>query len=150
MRFRKLRIAWSVAWGLAALLLIVLWVRSYWWIDFVTVPNPMAAQISSGRGTIRFPRQNVPTPSWRFVTISMVEVAAELKAQGEEPPVSPRPPLLYFDIKPSYVALSYLYPLVVFGAITGIPWIGNRFSLRTLLIATTLVAVVLGLIVWLR
>ena len=28
MRFRKLRIAWSVFWGLAAVLLIVLWVRS--------------------------------------------------------------------------------------------------------------------------
>jgi hypothetical protein len=28
MRFRNLRIAWSVAWGLLAVLLIVLWVRS--------------------------------------------------------------------------------------------------------------------------
>ena len=31
MRFRKLRIAWSVTWGIACVLLIVLWVRSYWW-----------------------------------------------------------------------------------------------------------------------
>src|SRR5215212_550767 len=30
MRFRKLRIAWSVFWGLSTVLLIVLWVRSYW------------------------------------------------------------------------------------------------------------------------
>ena len=29
MRYRKLRIAWSVGCGLAAVLLIVLWVRSY-------------------------------------------------------------------------------------------------------------------------
>ena len=29
MRFRKLRIAWSVACGIACVLLIVLWVRSY-------------------------------------------------------------------------------------------------------------------------
>jgi hypothetical protein len=29
MRFRKLRIAWSVFWGIACVLLIVLWVRSY-------------------------------------------------------------------------------------------------------------------------
>src|SRR3954466_10399403 len=29
MRFRKLRIAWSAGWGLACVLLIVLWVRSY-------------------------------------------------------------------------------------------------------------------------
>ena len=36
-RFRKLRIAWSVGWGLAAVLLLVLWVRSYWWRDFYVV-----------------------------------------------------------------------------------------------------------------
>jgi hypothetical protein len=29
MKFRKLRIAWSVGWGLLAVLLVVLWVRSY-------------------------------------------------------------------------------------------------------------------------
>src|SRR5262245_41353475 len=29
MKFRKLRIAWSAAWGLVAVLLCVLWVRSY-------------------------------------------------------------------------------------------------------------------------
>jgi hypothetical protein len=34
-------------------------------------------------------------------------------------------------------------------AIAATPWLRWRFSLRTLLIATTLVAVVLGLIVWL-
>src|SRR6478672_11323736 len=35
MRFRKLRIAWSVFCGLACLLLIVLWVRSYSRLDYV-------------------------------------------------------------------------------------------------------------------
>ncbi len=36
MRYRKLRIVWSVFWGLAAVLLIVLWVRSYWVWDLAT------------------------------------------------------------------------------------------------------------------
>src|SRR6476660_634582 len=36
MRFRKLRIAWSVVWALAAVLLIVLWVRSYWVRDYIS------------------------------------------------------------------------------------------------------------------
>ena len=36
MRFRKLRIAWSVGCGLVAcVLLIALWVRSYWFDDSV-------------------------------------------------------------------------------------------------------------------
>ena len=30
---RGLRIAWSVWWGILCVLLIVLWVRSYWWVD---------------------------------------------------------------------------------------------------------------------
>jgi hypothetical protein len=34
-RFRKLRIAWSVGWGVVCLLLIALWVRSYWWTDSI-------------------------------------------------------------------------------------------------------------------
>src|SRR5262245_45649718 len=37
-RFRKLRIAWSVGWGLVAVLLVVLWVRSYWRIDMYATP----------------------------------------------------------------------------------------------------------------
>src|SRR6476661_7413421 len=35
MKFRKLRIAWSVLCGIACVLLILLWVRSYWWNDSV-------------------------------------------------------------------------------------------------------------------
>jgi len=30
MKYRKLRIVWSVVWGIAAVLLCVLWMRSYW------------------------------------------------------------------------------------------------------------------------
>ena len=47
------------------------------------------------------------------------------------------------------VPISFI--ALVVGTCAAIPWIGwsNRFSLRTLLIATTLVAVVLGAIVWL-
>src|SRR5262245_26932319 len=42
MKFRKLRIAWSIFCGIACVLLIVLWVRSYtWWDEFYT-PTSMA------------------------------------------------------------------------------------------------------------
>ena len=34
LKYRKLRIAWSVAWGMLAVLLIALWVRSYWHVDY--------------------------------------------------------------------------------------------------------------------
>lgn len=35
MKYRKVRIAWSVAWALVAVLLCALWVRSYAWHDTV-------------------------------------------------------------------------------------------------------------------
>jgi hypothetical protein len=38
MKFRKLRITWSVAWGLACALLVLLFARSYWRSDAVIMP----------------------------------------------------------------------------------------------------------------
>jgi hypothetical protein len=35
MRFGKLRIAWSVGWGILCLLFVALWVRSYRWVDIL-------------------------------------------------------------------------------------------------------------------
>src|SRR5262245_57793790 len=40
---RGLRIAWSVVWGILCVLLIVLWMRSYWWVTNIQGP-PVAAQ----------------------------------------------------------------------------------------------------------
>ncbi len=44
--------------------------------------------------------------------------------------------------------MPHWFLLVTCGVASVIPWISYRFSLRTLLIATTLVAIVLGLAVW--
>ena len=83
MRFRKLRIAWSVGWGFLAVLLIVLWVRDY--LDTRLVAS-----------------------------------------------------------------LPYAFPLLGAAGLAIAPWATGptRFSLRTLLIATTLLAMLLGLAVW--
>src|SRR6187200_769128 len=51
MRFRKLRIAWSVFWALACVLLIVLWVRSYWWCDILGYrKGQTTVAVGTGRG----------------------------------------------------------------------------------------------------
>ena len=44
----------------------------------------------------------------------------------------------------------YLLPFLIVVLVATAPWLRRSFSLRTLLIATTLVAIGLGLIVWLR
>ena len=49
------------------------------------------------------------------------------------------------------VGMPHWFPLLILIAFATMPWVryvGWRFSLRTLLIATTIIAVVLGLIVW--
>jgi len=50
------------------------------------------------------------------------------------------------------VVLPHWFALALIATGAAVPWMqwSKRFSLRTLLIATTLVAVMLGLIVWLR
>jgi hypothetical protein len=47
----------------------------------------------------------------------------------------------------SYVNVPYWFSILIFLILTAVPWI-RRFSLRTLLIATTLVSVVSALIAW--
>src|SRR5688572_23818461 len=58
MKYRKLRIAWSVAWGMGilCLLLVALWVRSSQHLDEVAVPTAATKFIgaSSGRGQLQF------------------------------------------------------------------------------------------------
>ena len=47
------------------------------------------------------------------------------------------------------ISIYFWIPTLIFATITAAPWLRWRFSLRTLLIATTLLAVVLGLVVYL-
>ena len=48
-KFRKLRIAWSVFWGSLCLLMIAWWIRSYWWQDggFVKLTGQMPLALLS-------------------------------------------------------------------------------------------------------
>src|SRR4051812_40138543 len=67
MKYRKLRIAWSVFCGIACVLLIALWVRSYWRTEFVermVSVNPLYAsgvheQIVNCPGKVAFFRESV-------------------------------------------------------------------------------------------
>src|SRR6476620_3231066 len=59
MRHRKLRVAWSVVWGVVAVLLVVLWVRSYWQADafgFYSDTRSRVLEALSFGGSIRLER----------------------------------------------------------------------------------------------
>jgi hypothetical protein len=146
MRFRKLRIAWSVVWGLAAVLLIVLWVRSYSTLDNIAghlLFNP-AVSCTSAYGRLGFGKQNVKAP-WKF---SYHNSVLDEKSFGGRP----KEPRKWFMFQRMPFATSISVPHGFFASLAlaaGItPWLPWRFSLRTLLIATTLVAVMLGAMVY--
>jgi hypothetical protein len=143
MRFRKLRIAFSATCAIACVLLIVLWVRSFWWVDIAL--NILGHDLASVHGnaviddTICFTTVDKKiiylggdtTDRFYAISISLANVAHVRQGKGIAVP---------------YWAL--VFPLAV---ITSAPWLRQmhwRFSLRTLLIAMTLVAVVLGLVVY--
>jgi hypothetical protein len=144
MSFRKLRIAWSMFWGLICVLLIVLWVRSYWWSDVVQVIAPTCdARADSANGG---------------TTISVFfdsdrEVGYEWNRNSYRHNTAMRPPNatwkfdIYMTRRGLDASLPHWFYLLLTSLVAAAAWI-RRFTLRTLLIATTLVAVVLGLIVY--
>jgi hypothetical protein len=123
-------------------LLCVLWVRSYRQVH--TLDNLYGYRIDVRQGKLYLGERIQPSigpirptalPLWAAATRFVVTMA------------------------PTRVVRVASFPLwtpVVIGSLlAAAPWILplsrlRRFSLRTLLIATTLVAVVLGLVVWLR
>jgi hypothetical protein len=143
MRFRKLRIAWSVVCGILCLLLTALWVRSYLRWDVVCQDKWAAfIAVSSSRGYVQLVAADNP-----------------LQSQAQGWTISRRPLLIRFprfktntgfawSATPNAMSLTVPHWLLVLCCLllSTTPWIHWRFSLRTLLIATALVAGVLGLL----
>jgi hypothetical protein len=140
MRFRKLRITWTAICGMAFILFVVLWVRSYSQFDCVRLMKRQLFILSRGNFC--------HVKEFRFVS------NLPLSSYG-----SHASPILWIETYDSrYVeierqintAVIPMWSMTAASALLAfMPWLPQRFSLRTLLIATTLVAVVLGLIVWL-
>jgi hypothetical protein len=148
-----LRIAFSATCGVLCLLLIALWVRSYSWADVVSF-HPGASNHTTVYYTVTV-REGVFTFSDLSGTVLNV------------PPTSRwsnyRRKLGPHDLTKSSVWArvfrgfhwntfnSVWIPawcfVLVSGALATAPWLRWRFSLRTLLIAMTVVAVLLGVLV---
>jgi hypothetical protein len=149
MKFRKLRIAWSVACGIACVLLCVLWVRSYKRGDIVQAPVSATRGIgfTSLHGWVKLStfRTN-GKDCWLLRSFPGDEA---MQMYGE-----------FFEAKQNhwkfgthvisgtYAIMMPHWFILLIAPLTATPWIKWRFNVRTLLITTTLVAVVLGLIVW--
>jgi hypothetical protein len=149
---KYLRIAVSALSLTACVLLIALWVRSLGvrdsWrrCDGKTLLNIQSYRGELGIGYWAFPK---PIP-WQWSVETFDEPAERLW-----PPMKDKVPLSYVGIRwqtmppLNLFAVRYWCPIVLTATLAILPWLsrhGWRFSLRALLIATTLIAAVLGII----
>jgi hypothetical protein len=141
---RGLRIAVSAVFGILCVLLIVLWVRSYWTHDMVWgwFHFPGYLQVDSSCGVVKI-----------IANAEQYEFIWQFKSFTPE--VFDRHWFFKLGTNDRFTWWLDIYVphwllVTAFAALAVAPWIhwSNSFSLRTLLIATTLIAVVLGLVVW--
>ncbi|MGD9632266.1 MAG: hypothetical protein AB7G28_25845 [Pirellulales bacterium] len=150
---RRIRIAASVFFGLLTVALCVLWVRSYWRVYSVVLPFSNVHQliVMSSPGVIYFSFDSSGDQhNWDAFTLSVDESASEYWAKWPKWRwlLYARPGEANRDLA---IFVATWFPILLSFALTICTWLPfRRFSLRTLLIATTLVAVALGLEVWLE
>jgi len=142
-KYRKLRIAWSVGCGILCMLLIAFWVRSYWWVDLVNLdtPDPMAAQLTSIKGLIGASIYTTGSGYWSWDSLRPEFFdSSRALSHGQ---------FAFLDGNGDRtVIVPHWFLIVLSAAFSTAPWLPSRFSLRTLLIGMTVVAVLLGAVVW--
>jgi hypothetical protein len=154
MNNRKLRIAFSATCGIICLLLIALWVRSYWVAEELirarqTVSETTVRAVYSIHGTLCFARQTGQTTDEILMYTSHLTKGWTYKKLGRKPPLESKFSWRY-DSKVFLLQFPTWLPVPFLAVAAGIPWIRLKwkFSLRTLLIAMTLVAVALGAVIY--
>jgi hypothetical protein len=151
--FRNFRIVFSIGCGITFVLLILLWVRSYWWCDIAYYrPGPNAmflvrsseGKVSFGDWSRRVGTMGAPPSIGLSRRASYVGERADVDLSGFGK--------IFREF--AYDRVGYQVPdwfLVILAAGLGSSfWLSRwkgRFSLRTLLIALTLVAALLGMMV---
>jgi hypothetical protein len=139
-----MRIAWSVAWGIICVVLIAMWVRSYGHADsLMRVSGDLTFyRLASDAGTFYFaaivhkatPKVATPlvTAGWEYQEFEPTRDTGGSKW------------LWYVAANEWHVGVPAWFTTFVVATLMLCPWLPWQYSLRTLLIAVTLVAVGLG------
>jgi hypothetical protein len=141
MKYRKLRIAWSVGWGVLAAVICLLWISSYVArTSFQVLVTPTDRYyVHSLAGSLAIQRE-----PRAFVSVEILPIHED----ADYLHLKTNTGVLVLSDAGEIFAVSFSYWLLQIAALLGavVPWMPRRFSLRTLLIATTLLAVILGLV----
>lgn len=140
---RNLRIAWSAVWCVVALSPCVLWIRSYWKLDvWVQSDKAGSTNIRADAGLITYCRlDSGSTSSERGAWVHVADDASV--------------GMIYWQFDWAWrsdivlIRTPVWAPVLAFAIVAGIPWIrwSTQFTIRTMLIAMTLIALALGMIV---
>jgi hypothetical protein len=143
LQHRKPRIAWSVGWGIACVLAVGYWVRSYYWNDVYAIHvGEYRFAIQSVVGRISFVRGLNTVSFHQRITNRRrlgVLVHANDNAIGFYS-VRPHPSSTDFRVSAPHWWLAVLTFMLA-----ALHWLRWRFSLRTLLVGMTVIAAILGL-----
>jgi hypothetical protein len=153
MKHRKLRIAWSLGCGILCLLLIALWVRSYWSRDNYGFSffgrQIIDANSMYGQLTFNWYDDGPEPKTLGLRTMSVEDFLADMERSLGRPAVVPRPHFRLLRQQPvSYLLIPHWSVVLVIAVVAGASWLPFRFSLRTLLIGMTMIAALLGFVIW--
>jgi hypothetical protein len=137
------RVAFSVAWGTLCLLAIVFWARSYWYEDYGMLAFLPAehVQVYSTSGPVFVSFEHKPARQWADWSSTRTTIAPATDDID-------RVPWLRLAFWPTFARLylAHWFLAVVAGGLALAPWYQHKFSLRTLMLAVTVLALIAGVI----
>ena len=163
---RYLRIVFSTICLIACVMFSVLWVRSYWQFDLmlvrlspkndlriVTCRGKAASCISSPSVSMVTGEFRISPNAWMNSKVSWWISSTIESGLGDDLQRNFTPNLVRTNLGGAdgrIVIIPLWIVIASSGSFAVAPWIhwSNQFNLRTLLLATTLIAVVLGLVMW--
>ena len=154
-KFRNLRIAVSVFFGVLTVALCVLWVRSYTRHEsarFTGWKSLVILTTWQGNGVLLRHRLNPKRPRVQTWRLDSEPYASDHNMKLGGKPVTGERVVIARTANAFMMAIP-LWSIFAFTCVLiPVSWLpfGSSYSLRAMLIATTLVAVVLGLAVWAR
>lgn len=148
---RKLQIAWSVAWAIVCALVLALWVRSYWRFDWVSIPITSAVFLSVNSGNGRIYASTPFASAMRANPAKPAAFVSEWRWWSREPSDAYFQRVTVFgggwDNNSFRVRFPHWFLTLLLATVAALPWFRWHFSLRALLIATTVLAVLLGTVI---
>lgn len=145
---RGLRIAVSAVCGVLCVLLVVLWVRSYQVVDAVSgTRGPKSYYGGAYKGEVGLSSiipVNQTQIAWDWFT-EPIDSRQSLFSEGVGYRIKRIPGIQVAHFGNGWhLVVSLWLPIMVSLSLAGVIWVPGRFSLRTMLIAITLIAAVLG------